>query len=73
VLTFGVLLVLGPAYRRALEAMTISASFSRAMVVGTASAVGLAALWKLGRTTPGAPWYLAVGLVAGFALAGGLL
>jgi len=56
-----------------LGALTVSATLSRAMVVGTASAVGLAALWKLGRTTPGAPWYLAVGLGAGFALAGGLL
>ena len=72
-LTFGVLVVALPSYRSALAAMTISASVSRAMVVGTASAVGLAALWKLGRTTPGAPWYLGVGLIAGFALAGGLL
>ena len=72
-LTVAVLLVARPATTALLGALTVSATLSRAMVVGTASAVGLAALWKLGRTTPGAPWYLAVGLVAGFALAGGLL
>lgn len=72
-LTVAVLLVARPATTALLGALTVSATLSRAMVVGTASAVGLAALWKLGRTTPGAPWYLAVGLGAGFALAGGLL
>lgn len=72
-LTVAVLLIARPVTTALLGALTVSATLSRAMVVGTASAVGLAALWKLGRTTPGAPWYLAVGLVAGFALAGGLL
>lgn len=72
-LTVAVLLIARPATTALLGALTVSATLTRAMIVGTASAVGLAALWKLGRTTPGAPWYLAVGLVAGFALAGGLL
>ena len=47
-------------------------ALSRAVVVSTASAVGLAAIWKVTSTTPGARWWLAGGLGLGFALAGGL-
>lgn len=66
------LLICTPAYRVVLATVTVSGVVSRAVVVGTASAVGLAALWNLVRTTPGARWYLVAGLVGGFALAGGL-
>ncbi|MBA3853918.1 MAG: hypothetical protein C0503_05855 [Gemmatimonas sp.] len=47
-------------------------TLSRAVVVSVASAVGLAAVWKVTSTTHGARWWLLGGLVLGFALAGGL-
>jgi hypothetical protein len=47
-------------------------TLSRAVAVSTASAVGLAAVWKVTATTPGARWWLLGGLGLGFALAGGL-
>ena len=71
-LTGAALLLSRPAYGAVLATLSVSGVVSRAVVVGTASAVGLAALWNLVRTTPGARWYLLAGLVGGFALAGGL-
>lgn len=55
-----------------LETFTFPNTLSRAVVVSAASAVGLAAVWKVTSTTPGARWWLLGGLVLGFALAGGL-
>lgn len=46
---------------------------SRAVVVSVASAVGLAAVWKVVHGTSGARWLLAGGLTVGFMLAAGLL
>lgn len=51
---------------------SLSGTVSRAVVVAVASAVGLAAVWKVVRTTAGARWWLAAGLAIGFAVAGGL-
>jgi hypothetical protein len=48
-------------------------TISRAVVVGLASAVGLAAVWKVVRTTTGARWLLLIGLAIGLVIAGGLL
>jgi hypothetical protein len=39
------------------------------VVVGTASAVGLAAIWKVTQSTAGARWYLLTGLLVGFSIA----
>lgn len=55
------------------ETVTISNTLSRAVVVAVASAVGLAAVWKVVRGTTGTRWWLAGGLAIGFAIAGGLL
>lgn len=55
-----------------LATFTFPNTLSRAVVVSTASAVGLAAVWKVTATTPGARWWLLGGLAVGFALAGGL-
>ncbi len=49
-----------------------SGTLSRAVVVSLASAVGLAAIWKITASAHGARWWLLGGLVVGFALAGGL-
>ncbi|MEK0430336.1 MAG: hypothetical protein RL139_140 [Gemmatimonadota bacterium] len=67
------LLAFASLYRGVLATLSVSGVVSRAVVVGTASAVGLAALWNLVRNTPGARWYLLAGLLGGFALAGGLV
>lgn len=55
-----------------LATFTFPNTLSRAVVVSVASAVGLAAIWKVTATTHGARWWLLVGLMIGFALAGGL-
>lgn len=72
VLTFGALVVFSPLREALLATITISPMRSRAVVVAVASAVGLAAVWKVVRTTAGARWWLFGGLAAGFAIAGGL-
>lgn len=64
-----VLLVAIPLYDRALETFRYTPVVSRAVVVGTASAVGLAAVWKVTQATAGARWYLLAGLLLGFGLA----
>lgn len=55
-----------------LGAFTFPNTLSRAVVVSVASAVGLAAVWKVTATAPGARWWLLGGLALGFALAGGI-
>lgn len=53
--------------------LVMTNTMSRAVVVSTASAVGLAAIWKVVHSTSGARWLLAGGLAIGFGLAAGLL
>ena len=71
-LTLVALTVFAPLREAVLAAVSISPTLSRAVVVSVASAVGLAAVWKVVRTTAGARWWLLGGLVAGLAIAGGL-
>ncbi|MEX2182269.1 MAG: PTS sugar transporter subunit IIC [Gemmatimonadaceae bacterium] len=71
-LTLGALLIFSPLHRAMLGSFTYPATFSRAVVVATASAVGLAAVWKVVRLTDGARWWLLAGLAVGFVLAGGI-
>ncbi|MBX3133195.1 MAG: PTS sugar transporter subunit IIC [Gemmatimonadaceae bacterium] len=72
ILTFAALAVFAPLRIAILETFTFPGTLSRAVVVSAASAVGLAAVWKVTSTTAGARWWLLGGLVLGFALAGGL-
>jgi len=72
-ITLAALLVFVPIHTAAIATTTVSPTMSRAVVVSVASAVGLAAVWKVVRTTTGARWYLPAGLVIGFGLAGRLL
>ncbi len=72
-LTLCALAVFEPIHRVATETVTVSPVLSRAVVVGCASAVGLAAVWKVVHTTTGARWYLLAGLAIGFAVAAGLM
>jgi len=58
-----------PLYDRALASFVSTPVISRAVVVGTASAVGLAAIWKVTQSTAGARWYLLSGLLVGFGIA----
>jgi mannose/fructose/N-acetylgalactosamine-specific phosphotransferase system component IIC len=58
-----------PLYDRALASFVLTPVISRAVVVGTASAVGLAAMWKVTQSTAGARWYLVSGLLVGFGIA----
>jgi len=58
-----------PLYDRALASFVSAPVISRAVVVGTASAVGLAAIWKVTQSTAGARWYLLSGLLVGFGIA----
>ena len=58
-----------PLYDRALASFVLTPVISRAVVVGTASAVGLAAIWKVTQSTAGARWYLVSGLLVGFSIA----
>lgn len=71
-LTFAALALFVPLHQAIVAAVSVSHTTSRAVVVAVASAVGLAAIWKVVRTTAGARWWLFGGLVAGFAVAGGL-
>jgi len=73
VLTFAALVVFDTLRVALLSTIDISPVLSRAVVVSVASAVGLAAIFKVVRTTPGARWWLLGGLGAGFVIAGGLL
>ena len=61
-----------PLHRAILASFTMSPVISRAVVVSIASAVGLAAVWKVVRVTTGARWYLLAGLALGFIIAGGI-
>lgn len=72
ILTFLALAVFEPLRIAVLATFSFPGTLARAVVVSTASAVGLAAIWKVTSTTPGARWWLAGGLGLGFALAGGL-
>lgn len=71
-LTFLALAVFEPLRIAVLATFTFPGTLSRAVVVSIASSVGLAAIWKVTSTTSGARWWLAGGLLLGFALAGGL-
>lgn len=66
------LAVFAPLREAVLATVIISPTLSRAVVVAVASAVGLAAVWKVVHTTAGARWWLLGGLATGFAIAGGL-
>jgi len=61
-----------PLYDRVLATFVLTPVISRAVVVGTASAVGLAAIWKVTQSTAGARWYLLSGLLLGFGVAWGV-
>lgn len=72
VLTLFALAAFSPLRVAILGTFTFPNTLSRAVVVSVASAVGLAAVWKVTATAQGARWWLLGGLVLGFALAGGL-
>ena len=72
VLTLGALAFFSPLRTLVLATFTFPGTFSRAVVVSVASAVGLAAVWKVVRMTAGARWWLLGGLAIGFVIAGGL-
>jgi mannose/fructose/N-acetylgalactosamine-specific phosphotransferase system component IIC len=72
VLTFAALVLFDALRVAVLTTIDISPTLSRAFIVSVASAVGLAAVFKVVRTTPGARWWLLVGLGAGFLVAGGM-
>ncbi|MFN5154642.1 MAG: hypothetical protein ACK5ED_09715, partial [Gemmatimonadota bacterium] len=61
-----------PLYDRLLATFVLTPVISRAVVVGTASAVGLAAIWKVTQSIAGARWYLLSGLLLGFGVAWGV-
>jgi len=71
-LTLVALMVFAPLRTAILATFTFPGTLSRAVVVSVASAVGLAAVWKVVRTTSGARWWLLMGLCVGFGLAWGL-
>jgi mannose/fructose/N-acetylgalactosamine-specific phosphotransferase system component IIC len=73
VLTFGALVIFDGLRVAILSTANITPVLSRAVVVSVASAVGLAAIFKVVRTTQGARWWLVAGLGVGFLVAGGLL
>ncbi len=72
VLTLAALTIFSPLRTLVLATSTFPGTFSRAVVVSVASAVGLAAVWKVVRMTAGARWWLLGGLGIGFVIAGGL-
>jgi len=72
VLTLGALAFFSPLRTLVLATFTFPGTLSRAVVVSVASAVGLAAVWKVVRMTAGARWWLLGGLAIGFVIAGGL-
>ena len=69
-LTLGALVVFRPLHEAIIGTFTFPSTLSRAVVVAVASAVGLAAVWKVVRTTAGARWLLLSGIAAGSVLAG---
>lgn len=69
VLTLLALIVFVPLHEAVTATFSISPVVSRAVVVSIASAVGLAAVWKVVHTTVGARWYLLGGLAMGFGVA----
>lgn len=71
-LTLLALIVFTPLHRALVGTFTLSPVISRAVVVSIASAVGLAAVWKVVRTTTGARWWMAFGIAAGFVIAGSI-
>lgn len=71
--TLVALTVFQPLYPAILGAFEMSGIVSRAVVVSVASAVGIAAVWKVVHTTAGARWWLVGGLAIGLGLAAGLL
>jgi mannose/fructose/N-acetylgalactosamine-specific phosphotransferase system component IIC len=73
VLTLGALVIFDTLRLAILSTVVISPTLSRAVVVSVASAVGLAAIFKVVRTTPGARWWLLGGVIFGFVIAAGLL
>jgi PTS system mannose-specific IIC component len=72
VLTLGALACFSPLRTLVLATFSFPGTLSRAVVVSVASAVGLAAVWKVVRMTAGARWWLLGGLAIGFVIAGGL-
>lgn len=72
VLTLAALTIFSPLRTLVLATSTFPGTLSRAVVVSVASAVGLAAVWKVVRMTAGARWWLLGGLGIGFVIAGGL-
>lgn len=72
VLTLGALVFFEPLRTVVLATFTFPGTLSRAVVVSVASAVGLAAVWKVVHMTAGARWWLLGGLAIGFVIAGGL-
>ena len=68
-LTLLALIIFVPLHEAVTATFRISPVVSRAVVVSIASAVGLAAVWKVVYTTVGARWYLLGGLAMGFAIA----
>lgn len=72
-LTFVALAAFSPLRMAILGTFTMTGTVSRAVVVSVASAVGLAAVWKVVHTTAGARWWLLAGLAIGFGIAGELL
>jgi mannose/fructose/N-acetylgalactosamine-specific phosphotransferase system component IIC len=64
------LVLLAPINRAVIGIFTMSPVVSRATIVSIASAVGIAAVWKVVRTTSGAPWLLLAGLGVGAVAAG---
>lgn len=72
-LTLLALVAFVPIHEAATATVRVSPVLSRAVVVAIASAVGLAAVWKVVHGTTGARWYLLGGLAIGFGLAGSML
>lgn len=71
-LTLGALAIFVPLRTAVLGTFTFPGTLSRAVVVSVASAVGLAAVWKVVHGTKGARWWMAGGVLLGFGIAWGL-
>jgi PTS system mannose-specific IIC component len=71
--TLFALLAFRPLYPAIIASFEIPATVSRAVVVSIAMAVGIAAVWKVVYTTPGARWLMMGGLALGLGIAAGLL
>lgn len=66
------LVAFSPVFDAVIATTRVSGTLSRAVVVAIASAVGLAAVWKVVHTTAGARWFLLAGLAGGLLLAGSM-